>query len=76
MTVYVVLPWLLELDGCAVPWAPGLGVSLSLEKMILFFHIGTGYGTGNECELQELVHSNRFCTGKIHLRSFKVSLQM
>lgn len=53
MTACVVLPWLLELSGCAVPGAPGLGVSLSVEEMI----IGAGYRTGNECKSQKLVYS-------------------
>lgn len=60
MTVCVVLSWILELDGCAVPGAPGLGVSLSVEEMIFF--TAAGYGTGSECKLQKLVHSNWLCT--------------
>lgn len=56
MTVCVVLPWLLELGGRAVPGAPGLGVS-ECRGDDSFFLIGAGYRTGNECKLQKLVHS-------------------
>lgn len=35
VTVCVALPWLLKLGGCAVPGAPGLGVTLSTEMIVL-----------------------------------------